>query len=120
VYAALTRLLSESYTQQLLNELNGIRSVQTPAELAQTGSWSRVEKECARANRDRIYGHPISCNGLSLWVERLPAEEREDMLQEMQEMHRQKTRLADYWKQRQEPGIPNKPVEPWNLRLRTK
>ena len=48
-----------------------------------------------------IYEHPVACDGLSLWMEKLPAEEQQELLEKMQEVRRQGTKLFEYYRERQ-------------------
>lgn len=102
LYPALERFLGEVYSKRLLNEHDGVfRSVRRIAELAQKDAWSDADYQSAQANLELIYEHPISCDGLSLWMERLPAEEAQQLYQKMQEVRRQGTRLSEYYRERQ-------------------
>lgn len=102
LYPALERFLGEASVKRLLVEHDGIfRSVGRIAQLAQKDSWSDADAESAAANLDLIYEHPIACDGLSLWMERLPAGEQNDLLGKMQQVRRQGTRLSDYRRERQ-------------------
>ncbi len=101
LYPALERFLGESYVKRLLNEHDGIfRSVKKLAQLVQKEPWSRAEASSAEANLDLIYEHPISCDGLSLWMERLSSEEQQELLDKMKEVRRQGTRLSAYERER--------------------
>jgi hypothetical protein len=89
LYPSLERFLGETYSKRLLNEHDGVfRSVRRIAELAQKNDWSEGDHQSALANLELIYEHPISCDGLSLWMERLPAKENEDFLKKMEEIRR--------------------------------
>jgi hypothetical protein len=102
LYPTLERFLGEASVKRLLVEHDGIfRSVGRIAQLAQKDSWSEADTESSSANLELIYEHPIACDGLSLWMERLPAEEQNDLLAKMQEVRRQGTRLSDYRRERQ-------------------
>lgn len=102
LYPALERFLGEAYAKRLLNEHDGVfRSVGKIAQLAKKDSWSETDYRSAQTNLDLIYEHPISCDGLSLWMERLPAEEQQQLLEKMQEVRQQGTRLSEYYRERQ-------------------
>lgn len=102
LYPALQRFLGESYTQKLYNEHDGVfRSVRRIAELAGKDSWSNAEHESANTNLELIYEHPIACDGLSLWMERIPAGEQDQLLDKMREVRRQGTLLSEYYRERQ-------------------
>ncbi len=102
LYPALERFLGEGYVKRLLNEHDGVfRSVRRIAQLAQKDTWSDAETHSAQANLELIYEHPISCDGLSLWMERLPREELERLFDAMQSVRRQRTSLSDYYRERQ-------------------
>ncbi len=102
LYPALERFLGEAYGKKLLNEHDGIfRSVRRLSQLAQKESWSETDHKSAVDNLELVYEHPISCDGLSLWMERLPAQEREGLLAKMQEVRKEGTRLSEYYRERQ-------------------
>ena len=102
LYPALEPFLGEAYGKRLLNEHDMIfRSVRKIAQLAQSESWDDAQYESAMANLELIYEHPISCDGLSLWIERLPESQREDLLQKMLDTRNQGTRLSEYYRERQ-------------------
>ena len=101
LYPALERFLGEASVKRMLVEHDGIfRSVGRIAHLAQKDSWSEADVESATANLNLIYEHPIACDGLSLWMERFPAEEQNDLLEKMQGVRSQGTRLSDYRRER--------------------
>lgn len=102
LYPALEQFLGESYIKRLVNEHDGVfRSVRHIARLAGKDSWSDNERRSAEANLDLIYEHPISCDGLSLWMERLSPEEQQQLLDKMQEVRRQGTGFSEYYVERQ-------------------
>lgn len=102
LYPALERFLGESYVKRLLNEHDGVfRSVRRIALLAQRDTWSEADCRSAQANLELIYEHPVSCDGLTLWMERLPPQEQQQLLQKMQEVRQQGTRLSQYYLERQ-------------------
>ena len=102
LYPSLEQFLGEVSVKRLLNEHDGVfRSVGRIAELARKDSWSDADAESALANLELIYEHPIACDGLSLWMERMGAEEQQQLLEKMQEVRRQGTRLSEYRRERQ-------------------
>lgn len=102
LYPALERFLGESYTKKLYNEHDGVfRSIRRIAQLAQKNSWSDSDCESAMTNLELIYEHPISCDGLSLWMERIPAPEQEALFARMRQVRRQGIKLSEYYRERQ-------------------
>lgn len=102
LYPLLERFLGEAYSKRLLNEHDGVfRSIRRIAQLAQKASWTESEAQSAQANLELIYEHPISCDGLSLWMERLSKEEQEQLLQRMEDVRQQGTKLSEYYVERQ-------------------
>ena len=103
LYPALERFLGETYTKKLYNEHDGVfRSVRRIAQLAQKDSWSEVDYQSAMANLELIYEHPISCDGLSLWMERLSVDEQDQLLEKMRTVREQGTKLSEYYSERRE------------------
>ena len=102
LYPALQQFLGEGYVKRLLNEHDGIfRSVGRIGELAGKSQWTDQEAESAQTNLDLIYEHPIGCDGLSLWIERLSKEEQERLYRTFMQVRRQGTRFSDYRLERQ-------------------
>ncbi len=102
LYPALEPFFGEAYGKQLLNEHDGVfRSIRKIADLAQKSSWDDADYTSALANLELIYEHPISCDGLSLWIERLPAKKQEDLFQKMLAVRKQGTKLSEYYRERQ-------------------
>ncbi len=102
LYPTLKQFLGESVVQRLLNEHDGIfRSVGRIAQLAQKHAWSEADAQSAQANLELIYEHPVTCDGLSLWIERLPEEEQHHLLERMQKVRREGTKLSEYQHERQ-------------------
>ncbi len=102
LYPALEPFFGEAYGKQLLNEHDGVfRSIRKIAELAQKAEWNETDYASALANLELIYEHPISCDGLSLWIERLPAESQEELFQMMLAVRKQGTKLSEYYRERQ-------------------
>lgn len=101
LYPTLQRFLGESYVKRLLNEHDGVfRSIRWIARLAQKDNWEEADVQSAQANVDLIYEHPISCDGLSLWMERLSPEEQQELLAKMHKVRQAGTRLSDYYHER--------------------
>jgi hypothetical protein len=101
LYPALERFLGETYTKKLYNEHDGVfRSVRRIAQLAQKESWSEAEHQSAMANLELIYEHPISCDGLSLWMERISPGEQDQLLEKVRFVRGQRTKLSDYYRER--------------------
>ncbi len=102
LYPTLKQFLGESTVQRLLNEHDGIfRSVGRIAQLAEKDTWSEADVEAAQANLELIYEHPVTCDGLGLWIERLPEEEQRHLLEKMQKVRRERTGLFEYQRERQ-------------------
>jgi hypothetical protein len=101
LYPTLTEFLGEAGVQRLLTEHDGVfRGVTALVELAGKDAWTEAEARSARANLELIWEHPITCDGLSLYIERLPAEVRASLLAQMEEKRRQGTTLLAYRKER--------------------
>lgn len=102
LYPTLEGFLGESYTKKLYNEHDGVfRSVRRIAQLAQKGSWSEDDYQSAMTNLELIYEHPIACDGLSLWMERVSAGEQNELLGKMTKVRQQGTTLSEYYRERQ-------------------
>jgi len=102
LYPALEPFLGESYTKKLYNEHDGVfRSIRRIAQLAQKDSWSESEHQSAATNLELIYEHPIACDGLGLWMERLEEGKQQQLLEKMQEVRQQGTLLSEYYLERQ-------------------
>jgi hypothetical protein len=54
------------------------------------------------ANLELIYEHPISCDGLSLWMERLSLDEQDQLLEKIRTVRQQGTKLSEYYRERHE------------------
>jgi iron-sulfur cluster repair protein YtfE (RIC family) len=101
LYPALRRFVGEAYVQRLVNEHDGIfRSVRRLRQLAGETSWSEADYESAMTNLDLIYEHPIGCDGLSLWIERMSGQEQSELLGEMLEVRHLGTTLSEYERER--------------------
>jgi len=102
LYPALEPFLGESYTKKLYNEHDGVfRSIRRIGQLAERDSWSESDHQSATTNLELIYEHPIACDGLSLWMEKLPEEEQRGLFEKMSEVRRQGTSLSEYYRERQ-------------------
>jgi hypothetical protein len=102
LYPALEPFLSEGRIKRLLNEHDGIfRGVRHIAKLAQKDTWLDADAHSAMENLEVIYDHPVTCDGLSLWIEKLPSERQEELYYQMQECRRQGTTFSEYYRERQ-------------------
>jgi hypothetical protein len=102
LYPALEQFLGEGHVKRLVNEHDGIfRSVRRIAQLAQKDTWSDSDRNSAQANLGLIYEHPVSCDGLTLWMERLSSAEQRQLEERMQEVRRQGTKFSEYYLERQ-------------------
>ncbi|MBI3697109.1 MAG: hypothetical protein HY238_20020, partial [Acidobacteria bacterium] len=68
--------------------------------LAAKDAWTESDAQAAAANLDLIWEHPVTCDGLSLYIERLPADTQAGLLALMEAQRREGTTLLDYRKQR--------------------
>ncbi len=101
-YPALEQFIGEGQVKRLVNEHDGVfRSVRRIAELAFKNTWSDSDRKSAQANLDLIYEHPISCDGLTLWMGRLSPEEQKALEARMVEVRRQGTKFSEYHRERQ-------------------
>lgn len=101
LYPSLTEFLGEAGVQRLLTEHDGVfRGVAALVELAGKDAWTEAEARSAGANLELIWEHPVTCDGLSLYIERLPAETQASLLEKMEEMRREGTTLLEYRDQR--------------------
>lgn len=97
LYPKLREFVGEGGMHRLLMEHDGVfRGVAALVNLASKDSWTDAEVESAAAYLDLIREHPISCDGLSLYIERLPTDMQTALLNEMNAMRRQGTTLLDY------------------------
>lgn len=102
LYPKLTEFLGKGGVTRLLTEHDGIfRSVAALLELANEDSWTEPDAEAAATNLELIREHPVTCDGLSLYIERLPNEVQTSLLQAMEEVRRQGITLLEYRKERQ-------------------
>jgi len=97
----LEQFLGEGQVKKLVNEHDGVfRSMRRIAQLAEKDTWSDTGRGSAMATLELIYEHPISCDGLTLWMERLTEAEQDALLQKMQEARQQGTRFSAYYLER--------------------
>lgn len=81
---ALERFIGGAYLKGLVNEHDGIfRSERRLTQLAQKESWFEADYQSAMTNLEPIYEHPIGYNGLILWIERMPKQEKWQLLDRM-------------------------------------
>jgi hemerythrin len=103
LYPALQPFLGEGYVKKLFNEHDGIfRSVGRIAELARKEKWSDTDTESAQTNLELIYEHPIGCDGLALWIERLSKEQQDGLYRQFVSVREQGTQFSAYRLERQE------------------
>ncbi|MGH9705733.1 MAG: hemerythrin domain-containing protein, partial [Candidatus Acidiferrales bacterium] len=103
LYPALQPFLGEGYVKKLFNEHDGIfRSVGRIAELARKEKWTDAETESAETNLELIYEHPIGCDGLSLWIERLSREQQDGLFRQFLKVQEQGTKFSEYRLERQQ------------------
>ena len=101
LYPRLTEFLGEARVQKLLTEHDGVfRGVTALVALAQKDAWTEADARSAAANLDLIWEHPITCDGLSLYIERLPPKVQASLLEQMEEKRRQGTTLLEYRQER--------------------
>lgn len=101
LYPLLKEFIGVGRWQRLLMEHDGvIRGVAALVDLAAKDAWSEADAETATGNLDLIWEHPITCDGLSLYIERLPESVQATALQHMEERRREGTTLLEYRKER--------------------
>lgn len=101
LYPRLKEFLGEGRVQRLLTEHDGVfRGVGALVNLARKTSWEEADTEIAAANLDLIWEHPVTCDGLSLYIERLPQATQEELLERMEETRREGTLLLAYRRER--------------------
>lgn len=101
LYPQLKEFIGEAGLKRLLTEHDGVfRSVATLVELAARDVWGESEAEAASANLDLIREHPVTCDGLSLYIERLPLDAQASLADRMEELRREGTTLLKYRKER--------------------
>ncbi|HWP48041.1 MAG TPA: hemerythrin domain-containing protein [Candidatus Limnocylindrales bacterium] len=101
LYPKLREFIGEAGLQRLLTEHDGVfRGVMALMNLAAKDTWSQSDAETAAANLELIWEHPITCDGLALYMERLPHTLQEELLNQMEERRREGTTLLEYRKER--------------------
>jgi hypothetical protein len=101
LYQSLKEFTGEAGMYRLLMEHDGVfRGVAALLNLAARETWSEAEARAAEAYVELIWEHPITCDGLSLYIERLPAAVQTELLDRMEELRRQGTTLLEYRKER--------------------
>lgn len=101
LYPALIPFVGEAGLMRLLNEHDGVfRGVGRLLELASKGDWAESDAEAAAATLELIWEHPITCDGLSLYIERLPRSAQTSLLTRMEELRQEGTTLLEYQKER--------------------
>ena len=101
LYPALKEFVGEAGLQRLLNEHDGVfRGVVNLVKIAGLGEWTPADRERAQASLELIWEHPVTCDGLSLYIERLPEAQRQELLEKMDEMRREGTTLLRYREER--------------------
>ena len=69
-------------------------------ELASKDTWRETDAKTAEAYLDLVWEHPVTCDGLALYIERLPAGIQAALLNKMEDLRRQGTTLLEYRKER--------------------
>ncbi len=101
LYPKLKEFIGGAGVTRLLTEHDGIfRSVAALVELASKETWSESDAEAAAANLELIQEHPVTCDGLSLYIERFPNPVQTELLTAMDELRHQGTTLLEYRKER--------------------
>ncbi|HWP60243.1 MAG TPA: hemerythrin domain-containing protein [Candidatus Acidoferrales bacterium] len=101
LYPSLKEFTGEAGIQRLVSEHDGIfRSVGALVKLASKGTWSEADAKTAEAYLDLIWEHPVTCDGLGLYIERLPGNVQQSLLSRMEELRREGTTLLEYQKER--------------------
>ncbi|MBI2998643.1 MAG: hemerythrin domain-containing protein [Deltaproteobacteria bacterium] len=101
LYPSLKEFTGEAGMQRLVNEHDGVfRSVGGLVDLAGKDTWSEKDGKTAEAYLDLVWEHPVTCDGLALYIERLPGGVQAALLNKMEELRRQGTTLLEYRKER--------------------
>ncbi|MBI3910320.1 MAG: hemerythrin domain-containing protein [Armatimonadetes bacterium] len=101
LYPSLVEFIGEAGMKRLLTEHDGVfRSVAALVDLAAKPAWSDADAEAAAANLELIREHPVTCDGLSLYIERLPEAVQAALLSQMEAQRREGTALLQYRKER--------------------
>lgn len=101
LYPSLKPFIGEIGIMRLLAEHDGVfRGVAALVDLASKETWGASEAEAAAANLELIWEHPITCDGLSLYIERLPAAVQSTLVGQMEKLRREGITLLEYRKER--------------------
>ena len=101
LYQSLKEFIGEVGLHRLLLEHDGVfRGVMGLVNLAAKEAWNETDAKSAEAYLELIWEHPITCDGLSLYIERLPNQTQTKLLRHMQHLRREGTTLLKYRKQR--------------------
>jgi len=101
LYPSLIEYLGEAGLKRLFVEHDGVfRAVVSLVDLAAQEPWTEATAQSAAANLSLIWEHPVTCDGLSLYIERLPDNAKATLLNRMEEMRREGTTLLEYRKER--------------------
>jgi hypothetical protein len=101
LYPSLIEFLGEAGLQRLLTEHDGVfRGVASLVDLAAKDTWTEADAHSAAANLSLIWEHPITCDGLSLYIEQMPESTQATLLNQMEELRREGTTLLEYRKER--------------------
>lgn len=97
LYQSLKEFTGEAGMHRLLIEHDGVfRGVAALLNLAIKENWSEADAKTAEDYLELIWEHPITCDGLSLYIERLPRSVQTDLLHQMQQVRREGTTLLEY------------------------
>jgi hypothetical protein len=101
LYPALEPFLGGHGVTRLGREHDDVfQNVGKIAQLAQKDEWSEQDYQSAQESLQLIYEHPISCDGLSLWMERLPSAQHRHPYEKTQEIRKHGTSFSDYARER--------------------
>jgi hypothetical protein len=101
LYLSLREFTGEAGLHRLLMEHDGVfRGVGALLSLAAKDKWTEADAKTAEEYLDLIWEHPITCDGLSLYIERLPEDTQDSLLKRMDALRREGTTLLEYRKQR--------------------
>lgn len=102
LYPDLKPFLGEERLQRLLVEHDGVfRAVAALLRLSAKSPWDDNDVRAAESYLGLIWEHPVTCDGLALYIERLPENQQGELLERMQEMRRKGTTLMEYREQRE-------------------
>lgn len=101
LYPRLIAFVGEAGLMRLLNEHDGVfRGVGRLLTLTGKDDWSESDAQSAAAALELIWEHPITCDGLSLYIERLPRSVQANLLNRMEELRQEGITLLEYQKER--------------------